>query len=751
MKRFFTKPISLAIAFLIAIASFANTVVVKGTVKYSNGNVVANKAVKIWNDSLNTPSGCYQVHYKYTNSAGQYQDTISCSATNIATIYTSTENCNGGSLLNTNQVGTNTLVESNFTICSPQPYCLANFVFGVTNLIANFSSTSIPSSGTNIIGYSWNFGDGTTSSVANPSHTYATAGAYNVRLTIASAAAAGTVANCYDSVTKVVLVQNVVGTCHADFNSTISGFGAAFNSTPSTTAPGDSIRERNWTFGDGQSVGGNIVIATHSYNANGVYTVCLKTTTWGGCKDSICKVITIANTTPPTTCAAVFNFAFLQGRTFQFYSSASVGANSNDAIVKRKWVFGDGTQDTTNIVSPIHSYANYGVYTVCLTIKTAAGCEKTVCNTVVVSAPVICHAAFTITPLSPTAGLSGWSIKFNSNISTTNDSIVERRWTWGDGTTTTGNLIDPTHTYTANGTYTVCLKIRSATGCTDSTCSTIIVPFTNQLSCTAYFTFTPVGQLVKFNGRPSVVPAGDSIIQYKWEYGDGQVQTGLYPEPQHQYAQTGLYNVCLTIRTTRGCESKICKQVVVPQVTYVQCVPHFTFERVTSAPRTIRFNSATSWIPTNDSITERKWTFGDGTAALLGNTVNPLHQYATAGIYTVCLRIKTALGCVNEFCQPISVDSGYVTPPNAGLVKIISLYPNPCTVQLSTVVWSGVNNLSAQLAIYDVYGVRKWSVQKTLLAGNNYTILPTVQLASGPYFFRVTTMYGVQSKPFYKF
>jgi PKD repeat protein len=925
MKQFFTFLLSL----LITSAAFAQTqVFVKGTVKYSNGNPVANKAVRIYSDSLATPSGCYVVHYKYTNSAGQYSDTLGCNTPGAITIVkTATENCNGTMLINTNQVNTSTnLVESNFTICTPQANCVANFTFNVSGLTASFVSTSVPASGATIIGYSWNFGNGATSTLANPSVTYTAAGMYQVKLAITTAVAGSTTGSCSDTITKTIMVQGVLQGCQASFTNTANGNIMSFNSSLSTTAIGDSIKERNWRFGDGSTLGGNVVSPSHTYATAGTYTTCLKTISWSGCIDSICKTVT-TSITPPTTCVAQFtispttlytvnpmaffgawaslpssssdqiikyiwnfgdatydssgvyvshiypaygtyqpclkiitaagciktecksvvlidssqlscnaNFtfnnnglangvyqftntstsatptattylwsfgngttstlanpivtfgaagtynvclkiqaangcrdsicktivvaptttcvasftsSFLQGKTYQFNSSASVAANSTDVIVKRRWVFGDGSIDSGNVVSPVHSYANYGIYNVCLTIKTAAGCEKTTCITINITPPAQCNAAFTSSALMVTT--PGWSVKFNSNISTANDTIVERKWTWGDGTSTGGNIVDPTHVFLTNGTYTVCLKIRSANGCSDSTCSTITVPFPSQLYCAANFTYTPQGQLVKFNGRSSAVPAGDSIIQYKWEYGDGQIQTGLLPEPQHQYAQTGLYNVCLTIKTSRGCESKTCKAIVVPQATIVQCVPHFTFERVLGAARTIRFNSATSWVPTNDSIIERKWTFGDGSTPLLGNVVNPLKQYATGGIYTACLRIKTALGCINEFCQPVPVDSGYVTPPNSGLVKIISLYPNPCTVQLSTVVWCGVTNLSAQLAIYDVYGVRKWSVQKTLLAGNNFTVIPTSQLASGPYFFRVTTMYGVQSKPFYKF
>lgn len=300
-----------------------------------------------------------------------------------------------------------------------------------------------------------------------------------------------------------------------------------------------------------------------------------------------------------------------------------------------------------------------------------------------------------------------------------------------------------------NGTYNVCLVIRTVGGCSDTTCATVTVPFQNQLTCVANFTYTPQGQVVKFNGRSSYTIPGDSIIQYKWEFGNGAIQTGLLPEVTFQYNQSGLYNVCLTIRTVRGCEKKICKQVVVPQTTPVQCVPHFTY--VKTGAKQITFNSSMSWVPANDSIIERNWKFGDGTT-LGGNIVSPVKTYPNLGVYTACLKIRTAKGCVNEVCAPVRVyDSLNVPPPPvAGPIRIINTYPNPCATQFNAVVWSQNNNIQVELAIYDVYGVKKWSVNKVLLQGNNYTAIPTGFLPSGPYFFRVTSMYGVQSKPFYK-
>lgn len=54
----------------------------------------------------------------------------------------------------------------------------ANFTYSVAGNVANFNSAT----SAYVANYNWNFGDGGTSTLANPSHTYAAPGTYTVRL-----------------------------------------------------------------------------------------------------------------------------------------------------------------------------------------------------------------------------------------------------------------------------------------------------------------------------------------------------------------------------------------------------------------------------------------------------------------------------------------------------------------------------------------------------------------------------------------
>jgi Secretion system C-terminal sorting domain len=129
-----------------------------------------------------------------------------------------------------------------------------------------------------------------------------------------------------------------------------------------------------------------------------------------------------------------------------------------------------------------------------------------------------------------------------------------------------------------------------------------------------------------------------------------------------------------------------------------------------------------------------------------GNQVNTGMQYAQPGIYNVCLRITTARGCVDSVCNMVVVPRDSIN----GVVRIITVSPNPATTQVTALIWSAVANVPADIAIYDVYGIRKLGVSRNLTQGNNTQSIPVSQLLRGPYILRVTTSYGVQSRTFFK-
>ncbi|MBL0047773.1 MAG: carboxypeptidase regulatory-like domain-containing protein [Bacteroidetes bacterium] len=131
----------------------------------------------------------------------------------------------------------------------------------------------------------------------------------------------------------------------------------------------------NWSFGD-SSANSSQASPQHTYTSPGVYTVCLLTTTTGGCTSSSCITITVNG---GNACNAQFGYQAGQAGSTSYFN-ALYGANYQYA-----WTFGDGSSGTGQY--PGHVYANAGVYTVCLTVNNPiTGCSDTQCYNVSIQA-----------------------------------------------------------------------------------------------------------------------------------------------------------------------------------------------------------------------------------------------------------------------------------------------------------------------------------------------------------------------------
>jgi len=159
---------------------------------------------------------------------------------------------------------------------------VAAFTSSCSALTCAFTSTSSDPDGT-ISAYNWNFGDGGTSTAQNPSHTYATAGPYTVTLTVTdNQGATGSVSH---SVTVTGGNQPPV----AAFTHSCSGLTCTFTST-SSDADG-SISAYTWTFGDGAT--STVQNPSHTYAANGTYSVTLGVTDNQGATGSVSQAVQV--------------------------------------------------------------------------------------------------------------------------------------------------------------------------------------------------------------------------------------------------------------------------------------------------------------------------------------------------------------------------------------------------------------------------------------------------------------------------
>jgi PKD repeat protein len=122
-------------------------------------------------------------------------------------------------------------------------------------------------------------------------------------------------------------------------------------------------------------------------------------------------------------------------------------------------------------------------------------------------------------------------------------------WSFGDGSTSTAQ--DPSHVYTAAGSYTVSLRVATSAGQNTQT-KTNYVAVSSPVPPTAEFSGSPTNGsaplAVQFTDQSTAGSA--PITSWSWSFGDGG--TSAEQNPTHVYLLPGRYDVSLTVGTACG-------------------------------------------------------------------------------------------------------------------------------------------------------------------------------------------------------
>lgn len=292
-----------------------------------------------------------------------------------------------------------------------------------------------------IASWLWNFGDGATSTQRNPSHAYAQAGVYTVRLTVSAGSYSETL------VREGFITAGGTAPPKAAFDiQPASGFvGDTFTFSDRSTSEAGPIESRSWNFGDGGTATGEVV--THAYNATGAYEVTLTVAGPGG-TDTATRSAGVSAKQPPLANFDISPSNPLTGRAVQFTDVSSPGSA---AITTWAWDFGDGTTSTER--NPSHIYTARGDYEITLTVSSAHGSASRARQVTVLPPPPV--ADFTA---DKTAVVTGESVQFTDKSTSERGTIIGWLWDFGDGTASTAQF--PTHVYQDAGVYSVQLTVR---------------------------------------------------------------------------------------------------------------------------------------------------------------------------------------------------------------------------------------------------------------------------------------------------
>jgi gliding motility-associated-like protein len=488
------------------------------------------------------------------------------------------------------------------------------------NLSVAFSNTLADQTG---LEFYWDFGDNTTSSDPNPSHTYNGYGAYDVMLKVTDDY------NCSDSIVKsnFIVLQQI--NHDIEINSDI----ICRNDTINITNNSIGINQYQWQFGDGTT--STEKWPGKSYTDSGNYIISLITSYNGACRDTLYDTIKVDNVKAKFS---VDKSYLCQLPDTVTYIDQSANASS------WLWKFGNGKTSTSH--QPKISYEltenisenYYEYYSDTLIIYSENSCVDTAIrdSIVYVHIPKLYYTPNDSAQyIDQISGCVPLEVNFQNYSTSTNpdDPIVAYNWDFGDGTTFSG--YNSSHTYTSPGEFTANLVVVNQSGCENSITSSI----KTGIPLTADFSFE----------SPDTICGGVPILffdestpenlanEWSWHFSD--LTSSDRENPTHAYLDTGFVDATLIV-LYNGCagdESVIEKK----DIAYVNGpAGSFGFEFECEDPYDYSFHHS---LKDADFF---KWDFGDG--VLDSTQQSPInHTYDTTKTYIPRLYARN----INNECE----------------------------------------------------------------------------------------------------
>jgi RHS repeat-associated protein len=233
-------------------------------------------------------------------------------------------------------------------------------------------------------------------------------------------------------------------------------------------------------------------------------------------------------------------------------------------------------QDQGHLALPVNLISNNQLSVKLIGVPFSSITVEVKANTVVQNLPPVAQFSF-----SPTTGIAPEIFTFNALLSSDPDgTITSYDWDFGDGQFATGSLV--VHNYQTSGTFAAKLKVTDNQGSTNTKTQNVLVR-ANQLPL-AKFVSASDSSLGVYKARfdaSSSTDADGTILEYSWEFGDGQTGTGALAE--HIYAAGGTYLVKLTVKDNKqglgaATQSLVLQDTVAPVIALQSPAPNSTIK-----------------------------------------------------------------------------------------------------------------------------------------------------------------------------
>lgn len=578
---------------------------------------------------------------------------------------------------------------------------------GCSPLVVSFVNRTTGASSTT--SYSWDFGNGNTSTLINPGAIYNQANVYTITLTARDGSQAST----------KTLTVTVYNDPTVDFSASIVKgclpLPVTFSSNSS--AGSGTISNYYWDFGDGNTQQGFSSSQQHTYNVPQNVPVSLTVTNSYGCHATIQKQ-NVIEIIPSLTAG------FTADKRILCLVSDPVQFTNNSAgpgTLSYAWDFGDGNTSTQK--NPLYSFNKKGIYTVKLTVTSSEGCNTSSTQTNYLNVAsyssdfvlpsLICNGSTIYldgaSSSNPSPTNTAWeidgqlinvgylfqsfntgshTIKLLNTFGTCSQSVTKTiqvqptpdlkgfisnidglcgapekvefkdttanavQWEWNFDYTYTGPTVQstdqaPSHQYTEARPYQVYLKVTNSEGCAANVYKSIsLAGPTVNIKLVSGNVFSCGPEDATFASYGS-----EQITQYNWDFGDRGTSTD--PQPTHHYAAVGIFQVKLNYTTINGCTGVVYFNNIT--IRYKPKVD-FTVSATEVCENTSVYFTAT---PNEPDVIYWTWYFGDGTSSYASGSKN-IHSYSDSGTYTIGLYVSN--GC-----------DTFITKQN--LIKVLPPYP----------------------------------------------------------------------------
>lgn len=513
-------------------------------------------------------------------------------------------------------------------------YLYAGFTASVSSgcapLSVNFTTTA---SGT-VTNHSWSFGNGNTSTQANPGANFINPGSYTVTLN----ATVNGVSQTYT--TQITVYPNPVASFYITGGTNMGCLDLTTEFVDNSSSSGVPIVSWQWDYGDGviESFAASSD-PSHVYHTGGDFSVYLTVTDQNGCSGTNDPPVMVSASPGPNV-----SFSAIGGMNFCIIPATVQFSNNSSPGVSFEWSFGDGS--TSTLFEPTHTYNTYDMFNVSLTVTDAQGCSNSHSIGSFIKVQIL-EADFEI----PEYVCLNDTFQINNNSTNAN----QFSWEFNPGTS---NAYEPELAYSQAGNHIIQVEASLNGDCTDSHMETIYVEYVN-----AAFNYFPSNvcqlpdsvDMINLSSTNSLIGG----LSYEWiidfTENSSSVENPVVwytevPELFFDYEHT-FYDT-LIVTSPMGC-----KDTVVNTMSIYLLEPSFymapttgcVFDSITP----VIYNTSEYNHP-NDSVVTWEWDLGDGN--FYTGFEPPPHTYTDTGTFAVSFVATTALGCeISSFFDMVQI------------------------------------------------------------------------------------------------